>query len=506
MKLEETIFEIWKSDSERKGLNPQFKPLYVKFVGTEDPNNYNNILATLSDFHEKYKSISVLFENEIPFNPNLDFLRNIKQDLSSMNLYNLSQEEITMFTIPQLNTIFLKALEDVVNSARMKEQFPNKSIEINFISRLLLTVYNYIFNLDYTLGITPKCILYGKLEKHDSYFLDLLHKMDFDVIYINPYEDTQFLPNAELIKNTIIPDNKTFIQRVKSGTVINVIKSNTLKYEQELETQFFTNGVYKPWQFKDGYTKALFFNSSLIDILHNWKEPAKVRDGFEVNNKTVTVPHFFFEIEGEHKNENEYIDFVLNLQNESVENFYVINFNSHNDFIKNINNEEEKFEISFGIRNDGTIDNKTFKALKFYSWDAYNDSTEDFILNKINELIQSKTINNNFNKKEIIDLSYHILKMNDKFVEMIDSFDFVNNIPKLIVFLEDKKSLDEQSCTIIDFLNIVGFDIIILSPAGMSNISSYINKSKYNTIRLDKIVYNQKIINKRKSFFSKLFG
>ena len=96
--------------------------------------------------------------------------------------------------------------------------------------------------------------------------------------------------------------------------------------------------------------------------------------------------------------------------------------------------------------------------------------------------------------------------MNDKFVEMIDSFDFVNNIPKLIVFLEDKKSLDEQSCTIIDFLNIVGFDIIILSPAGMSNISSYINKSKYNTIRLDKIVYNQKIINKRKSFFSKLFG
>ena len=96
--------------------------------------------------------------------------------------------------------------------------------------------------------------------------------------------------------------------------------------------------------------------------------------------------------------------------------------------------------------------------------------------------------------------------MNDKFVEMIDSFDFVNNIPKLIVFLEDKKSLDEQSCTIIDFLNIVGFDIIILSPAGMSNISSYINKSKYNNIRLDKIVYNQKIINKRKSLFSKLFG
>ena len=188
-----------------------------------------------------------------------------------------------------------------------------------------------------------------EIRKHDSYFLDLLHKMDFDVIYINPYEDTQFLPNAELIKNTIIPDNKTFIQRVKSGTVINVIKSNTLKYEQELENQFFTNGVYKPWQFKDGYTKSVFFNSTLIDLIHNWKEPAKVRDGFGVENKTVTVPHFFFEIEGEHKNEDEYIDFVLNLQNESVENFHVINFNSHNDFIKSINNEEEKFEISLEL-------------------------------------------------------------------------------------------------------------------------------------------------------------
>ena len=56
----------------------------------------------------------------------------------------------------------------------------------------------------------------------------------------------------------------------------------TLQFERQIENEMFTNtGVYKPWQFRDGTTSALFFNSTLIDLEMNWNEPAKVRQGFK---------------------------------------------------------------------------------------------------------------------------------------------------------------------------------------------------------------------------------
>jgi len=42
-----------------------------------------------------------------------------------------------------------------------------------------------------------KCIYYGDISENDSYFLILLYRMMFDVIYINPIPDTDVFEKTD---------------------------------------------------------------------------------------------------------------------------------------------------------------------------------------------------------------------------------------------------------------------------------------------------------------------
>ena len=134
----------------------------------------------------------------------------------------------------------------------------------------------------------------------------LLNRFGFDVIYINPLKDDEnfALVDSDQIstvhKNTQILPIQSWAERAKNGQIIEENRSITLDIETQIEEQLFTNsGIYRPWQFRDGTTNPIFFNSTLIDVEQNWNAPAKVRNGFKTVEKTVYVPHFFFEIEGE---------------------------------------------------------------------------------------------------------------------------------------------------------------------------------------------------------------
>ena len=104
------------------------------------------------------------------------------------------------------------------------------------------------------------------------------------------------------------------------------------------------------------------------------------------------------------------------------------------------------------------------------------------------------------------------LQLKKEIIRLIDSFDFPFKIPKIIVFLENEKSLDPQVPYILGLLHKIGFDIVILSPAGMSELSSYINRERFNQQRLETIVYDRTYqtikssISTKVGFFSKLFG
>lgn len=151
--------------------------------------------------------------------------------------------------------------------------------------------------------------------------------------------------------------------------------------------------------------------------------------------------------------------------------------------------------------------------LPFYRYSSYNDETEKFILSKINETIDDhrffkKPISS---KEEILDFAMMILMLDKKIIRTIDSFDFTNDIPKLVIFLEEEEQISKRQAYLIAYLNKIGFDIVIFSPAGLSNLNSYIQSDYFNSIRLDKINYERRLSDlkykqRKQNFFSKFFS
>ena len=82
------------------------------------------------------------------------------------------------------------------------------------------------------------------------------------------------------------------------------------------------------------------------------------------------------------------------------------------------------------------------------------------------------------------------LQLNKKLMYMIDTFDFPFGIPKIVAFLDNDSSLSQQTPYILGFLHKMGFDILVLAPAGLSNLSTYVASGRYNCTRLAEMKYD----------------
>lgn len=509
--LQKIIFSLWKKNYERTGLGEIFKPVFIRYIGIPNTENeYNNILKTILNFSNTYTKNTIVFEGPINSSMNFDLLMAIKQNLETINISNLNYDDFIMFSDKEVNNCFINALQYTINLAINNENFKNRSIRNNFICELLLYFYDYISTLEFSNYETCKCIFYGSITKNQAYFLICLYKMGFDIIYINPIKDEYFnlidIDNLSLLKQYKQLSQLISLQdRCQKGTVIDRIESVTLQVEQQLEQELYDGtNFFKPWQYRDGYTNSILFNGNLIDLEQNINQPSKLRQGFFVKGKKVNIPHFFMIINGENEDINEYIKILNICQNN--DKYKLILHGNFADELK-IWSPEQKSQVVFCQNGQKTFDINAIKNLEFYKFSNYNNDVQDFYLNKINEILQNNSmfVNQIDNPSKKIEFLNLFLNINEEIFEMISNFDFTNDIPKLIIFLEDKDKLTEKSCIILGLLSVIGFDIIIFSPAGMSGIAKYIQENNYTNIMLDNMNYKSKFSNyqykKKNNFF-----
>lgn len=509
------VNQLWKPNFERQGISEEFRPFFIAYIGVEDQGDYNNVLATLVDKAKQDERHTIVFDNSIPFEVNFDFMNMIKSELGKMDIYHLKNEDLLMFP-GDYNQLFIRALQDVILLAIQREGFVNDSVRNNFITKLLLHVYKHIRPLEIadSYSSTNKCIYYGQIEKHDVYLLLLLAKMGWDVVYINPLKEPEYLAFTGIEKhsNSQLLQVESLKARANAGTAYQQFDSITLGFEQEMEHELFTDsGLFRPWQFKKGTTKNLFFNSTIIDLENNWNEEARVRQGFSTEGKVVSIPNFFYELEGEYTDTQKYKELVNKLT--SAKNVF-FSSGKISDFLDISISNDEVLQITFCELNDGTFNTEKLKELPFYKYAPFNDDTEDFILKKINETLLDQTLYSQrlTSKVDVLQFVGACLQLNKELIRLIDSFDFPFAIPKVVIFLDNEESLDPQVPYILGLLHKIGFDIAVFSPAGMSDLSSHIERGRFNCQRLETIKYDRtyssihNFASRKGGFLSKLFG
>lgn len=502
------IFSIFRKKFERNNSDNYFKPCFYRFIGVEDINNYNDILKTLNDRIEEYKDITLLFENNIPMLGEMELIQYIYNELNTMDITNIKEQDIVLFDDEMVNKMFLKSLDYAISLAIKNENFFNENIRNNFITKLIVWTYSFVRNINFYSEVNPKCIYYGKISRHEIYFLIMLYLMDFDVIYINPLKEEFFeqIDKDRLSKRKVsmtIQPLETFKTKVEKGRAIDKVETITKQIERDIEESLFSNtGIYKPWQYRSGYTKSLLLDTILEDIYIYWNEPAKIRPGFKVENNTVIIPCFFYKIDGQFKDIFEFqrlVKFCSQSQN-------TLFFN--NEKISTMYPESsEMYSLMFCQLSDGTFDIEEVKKIPIYKFGKYSTEIQNFILNKFNETIVKKDIFNiTLDKEEILRFFVLVLSIDEQIIKMIDNFDFTGDVPKLVIYLDNEDSISKLMTMLLGYLNTIGIDIIIFNPSGLFNINNILKNTIVKVMRLEQMNYTSnygKLIKLKKNIILK---
>lgn len=512
--LKNACFQIWNSKFERKGIQTEFKPLFIRYIGVENTEEYDDLLNTMVTKFEEHRDKAICFDREIPLG-DANVVAYFSEQLKSIDISRITVEDVALFDHqPELCEHYVDTLNYVINLAVKKEHFFNENIERNFVKKLIVWSYHYLRNNSIVLedSVNPKCMYYGEITRHEIYFLMLLSGMGFDVIYINPlkeefWEDIDEDHLSQLHKNKQILPIDTLKTHCQRGKTIERLETSTLQIERELETQFYTNGVYKPWQFRTGTTNPIFLHSALIDLDTGFHEPAKVRTGFSVQGNVVRVPYFFQKIEGEYSDYEKYCALVQ----KCMQGDHVLFLSDRGESLLPVGlDRDDMLSLTFCMAGDGTCNLSKIKALSFYPLKKYKPEVQDFILQKINEvLLDTHLFTYSFTKEEKLQLIMFLLHLDERIVRLIDNFDFPNQIPKIVLFLEREDDLSSEVQFVIGFLSKVGFDIVIFNPSGMCNLST-LSSECMDVIRLETMKYEQTIEGiikeeKKGGFFRKLF-
>lgn len=485
--------------------------MFQRFIGVDvTPLNtgktakeYNDILKTYYD-KMTASDTAVVFDGAIPVSPNFELVQFVKKELQTMDVTHISQQDITIFSNnPDINKQFLAALEYVVLKAIQQERFQNETIRNNFITKLILWTYIYIGKLAFKQFVYPKCFYYGNITRHEVYFLIMLHKMGFDVIYANPLEDpvvwsqvdTDGLSEVVTLGGTLTVE--TLAEKIKNAAPIEYTESDTLAYEAYAQQTLFTGtGVYKPWQFRNGYAKSLFFNSTIHDLKNMWTEAVNVRPGFKVEGQTVTVPTFFHKVDGEYRETKDYYELV-HLCSEAENTMFVTGAGLKS-LIVPLAEPNDRFKIAFCRKNDNEYSEQALTELPFYRYAKYRDELEYYLLQKVNEVVKSNQLFRiEFNRNNVVDFILITLSMCDGLMRLLDNFDYTSYNPKVVVFLEKEEVIEDREMYLLGFLHALGFDVIIFSPSGLES-SNVVLPDRFNVDRLDTMSYERTYDNLKK--------
>lgn len=502
---------IWKPDYERAGISQQFNPEFYKVIGIENASEYDSVIRFLVDKAERFRG-SVFFASEIPYNPDFDLIQNLSMELGNMDLSQLSSADILLFSNPQVNSLFLQRLATVTDLYESQFHFMNQSVKIDFIIKLMLWTFTYLKPIEDTFSNSacPKCIYYGDISRHESYFLLLVHLMGFDVLYINPLKDQlNELPQLDCV-NTIryqeIAPVGNILSRIQNAPEIDLEISTTAQLMDEIQQNIFDGGnVFRPWQLKDFDIKPCQKSFTLFDLKSNISEPAKVRDGFELRDGVLITPNIFFHIDGVPDNLDEYSDLVSLVV--SQENTLVFQDDSCHLFTDT--NDEDMFSLVFCRAGEKRYNTDEIKKLPFYQWAKYNDHVERKLLDGINRLL-SAGILPDMDDSEEFRLISDILSIKEDIIQLLDNYDYAEKIPKLVIFLNNNAFVESQVARILAYIYELGFDVIIFNPSGLHRIGAFINEDRVNIVRNEKMVYDmtyEKATAKKKprGFWAKLF-
>lgn len=500
------LFEDLKNT--RRGENTSFfYNMFTRINGCDNRNTYvNNLYLLYQDLKKANRSIKVI-NNKIT-NPSVDEISKIKRG-------NYANENQLIMDLKKNINLKSNTFIDVARDAfvdTMIETGKLMNMDLNKMMNkgiyILCWFQRYIPDL---LGNTdihspaPILIYFGNVETDtESLFLNMVAKLPIDVIIFNPEKKGDKLTGERLYE-------VHFEETLKVNefpTDGNNLSMGTMAYnaERDLDTMMYSDtGMYRDMQFSKANIIKLSTTYEEINIY--WKQEARFRPNFSTVDDIVNIPVMFAKISGVANSDTD--TYFKNIKDLLTDTTLIY---------KNENIYDRNCTVAAGVPSffkNGRLDREGIKHSQIYKYDYLRAETQDYILDKLSELLRRKTIagtGQNGTEYKIITI---VLDLPKEILRFIQSFDFTKCPPKLIIVNTTETVISLEDSIIVAFLNLIGFDIVFFIPTGYDNVNKYFNNQIMEEHIIGNYLYDiaipdfnrlRSVKEKKKSFFSRLFG
>ena len=335
-------------------------------------------------------------------------------------------------------------------------------------------------------------VLFGCCKnENDSSFLSLLSKLPCDVLILNPNCQHKCVLNDVNLREFNY-DSSLDINAFPEGVAM---RAGTVAYhaERELDTLMYQDtGLYRNHQYSKA--SAIVLDTMFEEIEQLWNQELKYRPNFATENGEVRIPVFFSKISGvKDSNVKAYWQYVKRLITEDT---VVINgykkppVNPHSP-VRVEPNPIAQYAQSF-LKN-GVLQRNTIKTHSCYQYKILRNELQDYILDKLQLLIESRIIKGTFENGMEYAIISSVLNLSKDIVRRIQNFDFTKKNPKVIYINTGDSAISQNDAITLEFLSLSGFDVLFMIPTGYCNVENYYSMPIISEHQMGEYMYDLKM-------------
>lgn len=497
---------------------------FIRYIGVlNNLDVYKNNIFNLNAELKKFNYLKI--ENTINLGNTSNVLHKCKS-IWTNNVYSKTEIHILLtrlfgsgvldFISSELlkNKILVSLEKTLISMFGDLESVANSKIK-NITIKLITWLYehkNLLKDFNYENNDKPKLLYYGDIKLHEALYLIFLYNVGVDIIYINTFNDSIFEKLDEDLEFSSLYVNETVKPYFNFPITESLVRQETVAFKASEEIDKIIHndqdGVYKPWQFENYNITPLTLKTTFEELNILWKEPSRFRSGFKVAGKTIYCPNLFVKISGSQSSLEDYYSYVAELTSASAS--ILIN---ELPITKTEFNRQDTYRLANVLNSNELIDINKLRANSLYKYSYLSDTIQLNIIKSIEELftLDVLTIDMDINMK--LRILNTILNLDKSLLELIQNFDYPNNVPKIIIYDSKESVFSIEDSIIMAFLYLNGFDICVLTPTGYNNFEMHIDSKFYDIFKLESKQFNLALPDlnkykkkKSKGFWSNLFG
>lgn len=477
--------DILQSIQTRGNQPDLFYNCFCRMNGVEDKLTYLNELYQFQLELKSGRRRMVIVEHTIP-KPSMEEINGIdrKNYTSQEQMLSHLSGNIQYSANVQLQRLMNTAFIDImVEESKLPDMNLNRLT--NKAVYLLCWLKRYQSELFSNWKLPDiSCFIYlgGCKNENEALFLRFLARLPIDVLILVPNLNTKCcLEDHSLYEENYV--NSLEVEHFpKENTPIHL---GTAAYhaERELDSIMYQDsGIYRNQQYQRAVSVTLQTMYEEIAIL--WDQELKFRPNFSVVDSVVNIPVIFSKVSG--VKDGNVLQYWEKIKALITEDTLVIR---KSPFLHATDANPVKPHVTEFFKN-GKLLKEKIKAHSCYQYGFLREEMQEHILEKLQLLIEQKTIQGTFENGTEYTIISTVLNLNKDIIRRIQKFDFTKKNPKLIYINTTETVISLEDSILTAFLNLIGFDVLFFVPTGYQSVERYFNRRIMEEHQIGDYVYD----------------